>query len=207
MSALRQEKYDIKYTYEDYCNFEDEGTRWELIDGEAYAMAATTIKHQEMLGRIYRRFAEHLDKSKRCKVLFAPIDVRLFPKKDDKDKTVLQPDLLVVCDPKKLEDGKACKGAPDLVIEILSPSNTHHDRMKKFAKYIEAKVKEIWFIDPETELVETFLLNEESGEYEPSFYTNRKSVAVGILPDLMLSGDDIFGDIDIDIDTDINEEE
>ncbi|MDR2182743.1 MAG: Uma2 family endonuclease, partial [Clostridiales bacterium] len=121
---LRQEKGH--FTYEDYYAWDNE-PRCELIDGEIYFMAAPRPIHQIISGGLYRKFSEHLD-GKKCKV-FLPIDVRLNA--DKGDDTVVQPDLLVVCDRDKLDD-KGCKGAPDLVIEILSPSTASYDMMTKF---------------------------------------------------------------------------
>ena len=186
-------KLDRKYTYADLLNWpEDE--RWELIDGVLYAMAAPNLKHQRVLGNLHRKFHEHLE-DKTCEIFVAPCDVRLLADKnngsDDKsDNTVVQPDLLVVCDPDKLADGKAVKGAPDLVIEILSPSNASHDMVKKFQKYRNANVPEIWFIDPDTGTTQVFLL--ENGKYSVDFYSAEDVVPVGILPGFELDMKMIF---------------
>ena len=175
-------KIDKKYTYEDLLNF-PEGERWELIDGVPYAMAAPNLKHQDIILSLGAEFREHL-KGKKCKVFIAPTDVLLYANKKGKegksDDTVVQPDLLVVCDLDKLSDGKTVKGAPDLVVEILSPSNSNHDRTKKFRKYRDAAVPEIWFIDPEDGVTEVFKL--ENGKYSIDFYNADDIVPVGVLP-------------------------
>ena len=184
---IRQEKE--RFTYADYCTWDD-GQRWELIDGKAYLMAMPTPNHQRISKRLLRKFDEHLD-GKKCEV-FPPIDVRLNWEKGD--NTVVQPDLLVVCDPDKI-DNKGCKGAPDLVIEILSPSTAGYDLMKKSVKYADAGVREIWFVDPDTRAIQIFKL--QNGEYFVSFYNSTGKITVGILPELTIDMKNIF-DIDDD---------
>ena len=141
-------KLDEEYTYADYL-FWDTYIRYELIDGIAYAMASPSARHQgiswELSGLIY----EFL-KNKPCRAFSAPFDVRLFPREDNKDTTVVQPDILVVCDPSKLSDGKSCKGPPDVIIEILSDSSVIMDRKVKAEKYREAGVREYWIVNTDT---------------------------------------------------------
>jgi len=129
-----------EYTYEDYESF-PEDFRCELIDGVVYMMSAPDIWHQDMLGDLYTKLRAYLN-GKKCKVILAPFDVRLFPRKDKKDRTVVQPDIIVVCDEDKLSDGKACRGAPDVVIEILSESTKGHDLNVKKGKYERAGVRQ-----------------------------------------------------------------
>jgi len=129
-----------EYTYEDYESF-PEDFRCELIDGVAYMMSAPDIWHQDMLGKIFIKIGNYLD-GKKCRVFMAPFDVRLFPRKDKKDRTVVQPDIVIVCDEDKLSDGKACRGAPDVVIEILSDSTRSHDLNAKKVRYERAGVRQ-----------------------------------------------------------------
>jgi Uma2 family endonuclease len=152
------------FTYKDYREWElKPGERFELIDGIAYAMAAPNTEHQLIVSILNAEFYNFL-KGKRCKAIPAPFDVRLFYEEDESDDTVVQPDLVVVCDPKKL--GKeGCHGAPDLVIEILSPSNTAVEMHRKLALYRKAAVKEYWVIDPEEKFVEIYRL--EGNRYVP----------------------------------------
>ena len=153
MEALKLEEY---YTYADYCTWND-SERWELIEGVPYMMSpAPSPIHQgisrEIAGQLYNFL-----KGNPCKLFAAPFDVRLNA--DKADDTVVQPDLLVICDSSKIDD-KGCAGAPDLVIEILSPSTIRLDRIIKFRLYQKAGVREYWIVDPETQSIQTCTLNE-----------------------------------------------
>ena len=182
---------DKPYTYADYCNWED-GGRWEMIDGVAYAMAAPTFAHQMILTGLHLRFGNFL-KGHSCIVLLSPFDVRLNA--DEADDTVVQPDLLVVCDRAKLSDVMSCRGAPDLIIEILSPSNPGYDRLTKFNRYLRAGVKEYWMVDPETKSVQICSLRD--GSYDTIIYTERATVPVGVLPGLEISLPEVFAELDL----------
>ena len=138
---------DGLFTYRDYVTWPDD-ERWELVDGVAMAMAAPSAAHQRLLGQLFRWFAEYLD-DKPCEVLFAPFDV-LIPDGDEDDDdvdTVVQPDLMVFCDKSKVLM-KYARGAPELVVEILSPSTSKWDQNDKFRRYERAGVREYWVIDP-----------------------------------------------------------
>jgi Uma2 family endonuclease len=113
----------------------DDDTRWELIEGEPYAMAAPTRMHQSVVGRLFVQLLNYFDQ-RGCHVLLAPLDVRL-PRGDEPDdevQTVVQQDILVVCDIEKLDD-RGCRGAPDIVIEALAPSTAGRDQLTKRALY------------------------------------------------------------------------
>ena len=141
-------KLEELYTYADYLSW-DTSTRYEVIDGVAYAMAGATALHQRISRELTVLIHDFL-KDKPCEIFTAPFDVRLFPEDDNSDTVVVQPDILVVCDKSKLLDGKACKGAPDLVVEILSESSVITDRKVKYEIYQEAGVKEYWIVNTET---------------------------------------------------------
>jgi len=181
---LRQEKEH--FTYADYCTWEDDGQRWELIDGEAYLMASPTFSHQRISRKLARKFDEHLD-GKKCEV-FQDVDVRLSWNKDD--DTIISPDLIITCDPDKFSDDKSHKGAPDLVIEIHSPSTKKYDITTKFIKYREAGVKELWFVDPSSQTVQVFKW--EKGEYLAYGYGPTDKITVGTLPELTIDMNGIF---------------
>ena len=145
------------WNYKDYKEWElKPGERFELIDGVAYEMAAPNTEHQRISMLLSGEFYSYL-KDKTCRPFAAPYDVRLFYKEDESDTTVVQPDLIVVCDPEKLGP-EGCRGAPDLVIEILSPSNTAIEMHRKLNIYRRAGVQEIWIVDPEEKQVEVYHL-------------------------------------------------
>lgn len=161
------------YTYADYLEW-DTGERYELINGNTVMMAGPTFEHQNILGQIYRQLAAFLD-DKPCNVVMAPFDVRLFEKDSDKPEnidTIVQPDIFVVCDRNKIDE-RGIKGAPDMVIEILSPSNFRHDRIVKLNLYNQAGVREYWIVDPTNKSVQVFLPDKDGKlwiheEYYPS---------------------------------------
>jgi len=176
-------------TYKDYFYWDDD-KRYEIIDGIAQMMTSPSLVHQTISGDLMVAIWTFL-KGKPCQVLTAPFDVRLFPKEDLSDTTVVQPDILVVCDPAKLADGKACKGAPDLVIEIISDSSAVMDRKVKTEKYREAGVKEYWIVNPETLEVLVNVLT--GGHYVSTAY--RDSVPSSILPGLKIDLQAVRGNV------------
>lgn len=164
------------YTYADYLEWNG-NERYELINGDAVMMAGPTWDHQIILGQIYRQLADFLD-DKPCNVVVAPFDVRLFEKDDDKPEniyTVVQPDIFVVCDDKKIDE-HGIKGAPDLVIEILSPSTSSYDCLVKLNLYRQAGVREYWIVDPQSSSVQVFLLD-SNGVFHVSDAYNRNNIA------------------------------
>jgi len=145
-----------RYTYADYLHWpEDE--RWELIDGEAWNMSpAPTLGHQAVSMRLGYIFHGHL-RERGCQVFAAPVDVALAPAEaaDDAIDTVVQPDLVVVCDSEKLR-GTHVRGAPDLVVEIVSPSSVRRDERIKRDRYQRAGVTEYWIVHPEDHVVHRY---------------------------------------------------
>lgn len=146
------------YTFED-CLAGDEEELLEIIDGEPIMMAPPSSNHQRISGALFAQFYNYLE-GKKCEVFSAPFGVRPFEKDGDKPEdvtTLLQPDISVVCDKSKI-DKRGCKGAPDMVIEILSPSTRRHDQLVKLNLYQKAGVREYWIVSPEEETVKVFLL-------------------------------------------------
>jgi Uma2 family endonuclease len=133
-----------RYTYAEYEEW-DEWFRCELIDGMVYMMSVPSVWHQEVTGTIYAELRSVL-KGKSCKPYVSPIDVRLFPKDNGSDDDVVQPDVIVVCDASKMADDKACRGAPDIMFEVLSRATKIHDLRIKRDLYKLAGVKEYWVI-------------------------------------------------------------
>ena len=148
----------MKYTLADCLGWE-EGTRGEIIDGEAVMMAPPSTAHQLISMELARQLANFLE-GRKCRVLPAPFAVRLFERAGDKPEdvqTVVEPDLSVVCDSAKL-DKYGCRGAPDLVVEVLSPSTQRHDRLVKLDLYQRAGVREYWIVSPDEQTVQVLLL-------------------------------------------------
>ena len=181
------EKIDInkRYTYADYCTWNDD-ERWELIDGVPYAMAAPLISHQRISGRIYYQI-HHFLRDKTCEVFHAPTDVRL--NSSSLDNTVVQPDLLVVCDKTKI-DQKGIIGAPDMVVEILSPSSLSYDMLKKYALYLKSNVREYWIVDPELKTVVAHTLKD--GTYTGKAYGETETIPVSVLEGCVIDLAEIF---------------
>ena len=183
--ALRTEKH---YTYADYLQWPDD-TRYELIDGEAFRMAPTPpIEHQEIAGEVYCQLANQLD-GQPCRPYIAPVDVRL-PRKDEADAaidTVVQPDVLVVCDPHKI-DRRGVRGAPDWVLEVLSPSTAAHDQIAKRRTYERAGVREYWLVHPSDRTLTVYAL--DNGQYgRPDIYELKDETPIGVLPGVAIAWD------------------
>jgi len=161
ITSLSQLDPNGTYTYADYLLWQFE-ERVELLRGKIRQMAAPSRKHQGIVTHFTRVIANALWNSP-CKVYVAPFDVRLsrFSKTKNKDvATVVQPDLCVICDPGKLDD-RGCIGAPDLIIEILSPGNSRTEMKDKFELYQEAGVLEYWVVSPIERTIQVWKLTEQ----------------------------------------------
>ncbi|MDE6589595.1 MAG: Uma2 family endonuclease [Oscillospiraceae bacterium] len=172
--ALPAEK--ARYTFADCLTWE-ENERIEIIDGEAVMMAPPSRVHQEISGALFAQLYNFLE-GKKCRVYAAPFAVRLFERDGETPEdvdTMVEPDLSVVCDGNKL-DNHGCKGAPDLVIEILSPSTRRHDRLVKLGLYQRAGVREYWIVNPEEKTVQVFT-QDGSGSLRITEEYERDSVA------------------------------
>jgi Uma2 family endonuclease len=187
MSQAAEILEDRHYTYADILQW-DEGVRYELYEGKAIMMAAPMRLHQAILMEISSQMHIFL-KGKPCEVYPAPFGVRLFPKKNNSDKFYFEPDIVVVCDPSKLDD-RGCNGAPDLVVEILSPSTVKYDLLYKFNKYLEAGVREYWIVDPDEKTLDVYLL--EGNRYVFSNYRGAAVVPSTVLPGFSLELKNIF---------------
>jgi Uma2 family endonuclease len=180
------------YTYADYLNWpEDE--KWEIIHGEPHAMSpAPSTDHQAILGELFFQFRGYL-KNRSCQVFVAPFDVRI-PQKDENDeetKSVVQPDISIICDKNKI-DSRGCKGAPDLIVEIVSSSTFRKDVKDKFFLYEASGVREYWLVYPNEKTVMVYKL-EENGKYgRPEVYSEEDSVKVGIFQELNIELKEIF---------------
>lgn len=192
--ALRDTEF---HCYADYLTWPDD-KRYELIDGIAYAMSpAPDLAHQDVAGEVFRQVANKLI-GHSCRAFIAPVDVRL-PKKDEADEqidTVVQPDVMVVCDSSKL-DRRGIRGAPDWIVEVLSPSTSGHDQIKKRNLYERHGVREYWLIHPIDRVLTVYVL--ENAEYgKPEIYELRGDTGVKILPEIVIQWDDLAARLPVD---------
>jgi len=182
------------YSYADYLQwtFED---RLELIKGKIFKMTpAPAPLHQRISWRLSGELYSYL-KNKSCQAYAAPFDVRLPRKGENEDKkifTVVQPDISIICNPLQV-DGRGCTGAPDIVIEILSPGNNQKELRNKYEVYEEAAVKEYWIVSPQDKTFLKYTLI--NGAYQPSkLMTIGDIITTEILPGLELSLEIVFAD-------------
>mgnify|MGYP002512455675 FL=1 len=158
MNVVRKEEvYKETYTIEDIYALQ-EGERAELIDGQIYYLATPSRTHQKLLLSLSRKIADYIDsKGGECEIDIAPFAVFL----NNDDINYVEPDISVICDPSKLDD-KGCHGAPDWIIEIVSPGSKQMDYYKKLFKYNTAGVREYWIVDPTKELVMVYRFEKET---------------------------------------------
>ncbi|MCD8105264.1 MAG: Uma2 family endonuclease [Lachnospiraceae bacterium] len=174
------------YTEDDYWNL-PENIRAELIDGQIYYMSAPNRIHQELIGSLYALIYNQI-RSKRgsCRVYPAPFAVKL---RKDRENTV-EPDISVIYDRSKLT-GTGCIGAPDWIIEIVSPSNPGHDYVRKLNLYADAGVREYWIVDPAEESVLVYLFARNNFQA----YSFQDTIPVGIYDDFTIDFAELIADI------------
>ena len=176
------------YTYAEYLLWKFE-ERVELLKGKLFKMSAPSINHQRVSRKLSTKIDNYLE-GKRCEIFSAPFDV-VLKNPNGEDNTVLQPDLCVVCDPEKLADGKRCYGAPDWVLEIVSPSNVEKELSKKMHIYEEAGVAEYWVLRPEEKELDIFVLQDNGYiGLKPRFAG--EVVSPQKFPDLQINLSEIF---------------
>jgi Uma2 family endonuclease len=175
------------YTYADVLEWAED-VRAEIIDGDLYMMADPLTIHQDILGILFVRLFTFLE-GKPCRAYVAPFGVRFSPRLDNSDNTHVEPDITVVCDRSKISE-RGCYGAPDLIIEILSPSTAYVDLTVKFDLYQRAGVREYWIVDPERRLVHVHLLHE--GRYTTTTCDETGTAAVHVLPGCVINLKEVF---------------
>ena len=183
---------ECSYTYADYLKWKIE-ERLELFKGRIFRLAAPNTKHQIISGALHFHLAAFL-LHKTCKVFAAPFDVRLpvkNKKKDNEITTVVQPDLCVICDPSKLDE-RGCCGAPDLMIEILSPGNTRKEVKLKFDIYEEAGVKEYWMVNPVEQNIIVYCLDSNNKLSSGKMYADGDTISCCAVAGLQINVSDIF---------------
>jgi Uma2 family endonuclease len=197
ITSIEQLDLNGTYTYADYLTWQfDE--MLELIKGKIMLMAAPGTAHQtisiRLSGNLYPFF-----KNKNCRLFAAPFDVRLYDKNksahaNEDIYTTVQPDLCVICDTDKL-DAKGCLGAPDWIIEIVSKNNSKRDIEIKYQLYQECCVKEYWLVYPFEEVIQQFVLNENSDKYELiAMFANEGEIHPFLFPDLAIDLTEIFAE-------------
>ena len=183
-----------RYTYADYLTWLDDKRR-ELIDGFIHLMSGPLRKHARVSQKINIKIGTFIERKKgKCHVYYAPFDVRLplhGSTDDDKIYNVVQPDICVVCDMSKLDE-KGCIGAPDLIMEVLSPSTLKYDWNYKYNLYESAGVREYWIVDPQTKIIYAFLLQPD-GRYDlGTVYECNQKAPVHMLEGLEIDLNELF---------------
>lgn len=180
-----------RFTYGEYCLWAGD-ERWELIAGEAFNMSpAPSRRHQEVVGGLFTQIALWI-RNGPCRAYVAPFDVRL-PHGDEADEqidTVVQPDISVICDARKLDE-QGCRGAPDWIIEVVSPHTAARDHILKRALYERHGVREYWIVQPMDRLLTLYLLGEH-GYGAPRICEARGVQAVTVLTGLRIDWDVVF---------------
>lgn len=169
-------------TWTDYQGFPSE-KRFEILNGQVYAMTAPSLAHQYIVGELYVRLREQFQ-TQGCQVFTSPVDVKLS------EVDVLQPDLVVVCDRSQLR-GSHIEGAPSLVVEVLSNSSRTRDRVRKLRRYAQAGVQEYWLIEPFNPLVEVLALDGDGYRIAGS-YESTDTLKSPSFPELTISLEQVF---------------
>ena len=183
-----------RYTYADYITW-GEDVRCEIIDGVVYDMSpAPGWLHQELSTNLLIQLGVFLE-GKPCKVFHAPFDVRLDNESDD--GSVVQPDIVVICN-SEIISGTGCTGAPDMVIEILSPSTASKDMIIKYNRYLRAGVREYWIVDPKTKSVRVCVLKD--GKYDSIDYLDPGGIQVNVLEGCEIDMRRVFANLEPDED-------
>ena len=180
------------FTYADYCTWSNE-ERWELMEGVAYNMSpAPSRRHQDISRELLLQIGNFL-KGRPCRVYDAPFDVRLplAVEEDDAIETVVQPDLVVICDRDKLDE-KGCRGAPDIVIEIVSSATAVRDKKEKFVLYEKHGVKEYWLVEPADNTVMVFILGDDDQYGKPAFYSVEDTIHSNVIKGLSVELKTVF---------------
>lgn len=180
--AVPLRKDDELFTYADYLGWPDDES-WELIEGIPFDMSpAPSRYHQEILGNLFLELnKDPKSKERKCKIYVAPFDVRLpeAGQNDEETLTVVQPDISVICDPKKLDD-KGCKGAPDFIIEITSPATAKKDMKYKLLLYEKHRVPEYWVVHPEEHIVMVYKLDAQHRYGRAEIFSKEDAVPLAL---------------------------
>lgn len=193
ITDIHQLDIHATYTYADYLKWQFDDLL-ELIKGKIFFMSpAPRSGHQEIAGNIYAEIHQYL-KRKTCKVYTAPFDVR-FPVKGQADiYTVVQPDICIICDREKIDEW-GCIGAPNMIVEVVSPSTAKKDFNEKYNLYEEEGVQEYWIVLPKEKAVTVYLLDESGKFVLSNIYETPGNIPVHVLAGFSIAWDDIFYDV------------
>jgi Uma2 family endonuclease len=185
-------KSDKKYTYKDYLTWSDD-ERWEIIDGVAYNMSPAPNTNHQRISMNFSGVLYNYLKGKNCQTFAAPFDGRFTNEVEDiegKIDIVVQPDLAVICDKKKIDEA-GCKGAPDLIIEILSPSTSYKDEGSKLKLYEKHGVKEYWVVNPDGHYVMVY--THDGKEFaKPDYYKKDEILESRLFTDMKVDLKEVF---------------
>lgn len=195
ITDINQLDFNKVYTYADYLTWQF-SERVELLKGRIFKMAAPSRQHQKISLILERKIDNFLFKQKSdCELYHAPFDVRLplptYKIKENKVDTVVQPDICVVCDLSKL-DNRGCNGAPELVIEILSPGNGRRERKEKYDLYESAGVQEYWVVQPNESFVIRYNLDDKRQYVGSRLYTEDDTMESKVLEGFQIEINEIF---------------
>lgn len=192
LAAQQRKEY---FSYHDYLQWDEE--RWEIIDGVVYDMSPAPSRwHQKISGDLFAKIHAQLADSP-CEVYHAPLDVRLTEianAEDDDITTVVQPDIVVVCEQEKLDD-RGCIGAPDLVVEILSPATASKDLKVKRDLYEKHGVKEYWIVHPLDKFFMVYTLDENRLYQKSAIFTEDDIISSSAVAPVRIQLEDIFGKV------------
>lgn len=191
--SLSELNLSQRYTYADYLAWQF-SERVELLKGYIKKMAAPNPRHQIISRKLVFPLLAYFE-GKECQVFYAPFDVRLYNRRksilrDQEVYTVVQPDLCLICDPSKLDE-RGCNGAPDWIIEIISPSTAQTDTKDKLALYEEAAVSEYWVVFPNEQLIQQFVLKDQKYELLRVF-TAADNATPALFPELSIPLSEVF---------------
>ena len=196
-TVRKRKKYNAKeffeFTKDRGKNSKDKNVRYELIDGRICLMASPSTGHQSLILSIGAEL-QHYFKGKKCRPFIAPLDVVLFEKnkeKRDDSQNVFQPDVFVVCSSSKISKNRI-NGAPDFVIEVVSPSNPEADYFYKLNMYMKYGVKEYWIVNPELKQISVYIRPKKDDDVQVYFYTFEDKIKVSIFEDLELDFKEII---------------
>lgn len=197
ITSLSQLDPQGTYSYADYLSWKFDQAL-EIIQGKIFPMSGPSRTHQKISWKLSGLFFNHF-KNQPCEAYAAPFDVRLYNRvksiQADKDiYTVVQPDLCIICDLAKLDE-RGCLGAPDLIVEILSPGNAAREMKLKKDLYAEAGVREYWIVDPSRETMTRYNLEEEGTYGRPLIFVSDETVPSVVFPDLKLDLGELFAGI------------